>query len=338
MASVRHLPLLSAGGLLAWGLLASTGPASGHPMAPSLLEIVEHAPGEAEVRWKTPVAEVPGADLRPLLPPHCRPSRDLGTQVVETAVVHRFEVACSEPLPGSLVEVDGIGASKASVVLRIVLADGRVLNTVLTPEQPSFVVPASQPTLAVVKSYVSFGFDHILSGLDHLLFVLGLMLVAANWRQLLATITAFTAGHCATLSLAVLGFIRFQPAPIEALIALSILFLAVELTRAPDRPATLMRRLPWVLAFVFGLLHGLGFAGGLAQIGLPTGEIPLALFSFNLGIEAGQLVFCGVLLGGYFAARRLLRFADPSWGRTVAAYGIGSLAMFWFIQRLAVIW
>jgi hydrogenase/urease accessory protein HupE len=324
--------------LLAWGLPAGITGAGAHPMGPSLLEIVEHAPGQAEVRWKTPVAKVPGEELRPVLPEHCQPVGESGTEIAGIAVVQRWEIVCREPLEGSLVRADGIAASRASVVVRIVLADGRVLNGVLTPDQPAFAVPARQSMLDVAKTYLVIGFDHILGGLDHLAFVLGLMLLAASGRQLLATVTAFTAGHSVTLSLGALGFVDFPSGPIEMLIAVSILFLALELTRGKDKPPTLMRRFPWALAFGFGLLHGLGFAGALAEIGLPAGEIPLALLSFNLGVEAGQLLFCGVCAGGYLATRKLLRFADLRWGTRIAAYGIGSMAMFWCIQRAAGIW
>ncbi|WP_027133171.1 HupE/UreJ family protein [Geminicoccus roseus] len=334
MADLGRLALV----LLAWLVLAWSGPAGAHPMGPSLLEIVELSPGQAEMRWKTPLTRVPGEELRPVLPGHCAVAQDFGLQVDGGAILQRAEIACREPLEGSLVEVTGIGASKASVVLRVALADGQVLGTVLTPDRPAYVVPAQATALAVAASYLLFGFDHILGGLDHLLFVLGLMLMARSGRQLVATVTAFTLGHSVTLSLAVLGVIGFQPAPIEALIALSIVFLAVELSRDRSQPATLMHRFPWALAFLFGLLHGLGFAGALAEIGLPPEEVPLALFAFNLGIEAGQLLFCGVLLVAYLGARRLLRFADPAWGRTAAAYGIGSMAMFWLIQRVTAIW
>ncbi|WP_191057719.1 HupE/UreJ family protein [Geminicoccus harenae] len=323
--------------LLAWGILAGVTSAGAHPMGPSLLEIVEDAPGHAEVRWKTPAAKVPGEAMRPVLPEHCQPVGDPGTEMIGIAVVQRWGIACRGPLEGSLVEVDGIAASKASVVVRIVLADGRVLNGVLTPDQPAFAVPARQSMLDVAQSYLLLGFDHILGGLDHLVFVLGLMLLAGSGRQLIAMVTAFTLGHSVTLSLAALGFVDFPSAPIEILIAVSILFLALELTRNKDRPPTLMRRFPWALTFGFGLLHGLGFAGALAEIGLPADEIPLALLSFNVGIEAGQLVFCGVLFSGYLMARKLLRSSGFRLGKAITAYGIGSLSVLWLLERVTAL-
>ena len=323
--------------LLTWGILIGVTGARAHPMGPSLLEIVEHEPGQAEVRWKTPVVKVLGEELRPVLPEHCQSIGDPGTETVGIAVVQRWEIACRESLEGSLIEVSGVAASKASVVVRVALADGRVLSGVLNPDQPAFAVPARQSMLDVAKSYSLFGFHHILGGLDHLVFVLGLMLLAANGRQLIATVTSFTAGHSVTLSLAVLGFVDFPPAPVEMLIAVSILFLALEVVRGNDGSPTLMRRFPWMLAFGFGLLHGLGFAGALSEIGLPAGEIPLALLSFNLGIEVGQLVFCGLLVAGYLMFRRLLRLPGLGSGQAIAAYGIGSLSVFWVLERVAAV-
>jgi hydrogenase/urease accessory protein HupE len=247
-------------------------------------------------------------------------------------VVQTWDVVCGAPLTGSVVEVDGIAASRANVILRLALADGRVLNSVLTADRSSFMVPARERPGEVVRSYLTLGVEHILTGLDHLLFVLGLMLLVTNRRQLLWTVTAFTAGHSVTLSLATLGFVKVPSGPVEALIALSILVVAVEIARDTDSSLTKIQRRPWTIAFAFGLLHGFGFAGALSEIGLPEGEIPLALLSFNLGIEAGQLVFCGVALALYLAAR-YLPIARLLLGRRIAAYAIGSLAAFWIIER-----
>lgn len=312
-----------------------------HPMAPALLEIVETGPGQARVLWKTPVSKVPGAEMRPLLPPHCRASGELREETVVTAVIQRWDVACSEPLTDSIVTVDGIAASKADVILRVALSDGRVFNTVLSAERNSYVVPAREQPGAVMKSYLTLGVEHILTGLDHLVFVLGLMLLVSTRRQLILTVTAFTVGHSVTLSMAVLGFVNAPAAPVEALIAFSILVVAVELARGPGPSPTMMRRFPWAIAFGFGLLHGFGFAGALSEVGLPAGEIPLALLSFNLGIEAGQLLFCAVGLGLYAAIRYLrTRYwrLEPGGavlpaGQRLAAYAIGTLAAFWFIDR-----
>jgi hydrogenase/urease accessory protein HupE len=332
MDSLARILLLA---LVALGLGATV---QAHPLAPSLLEIVEREPGRAEVKWKTPAVVVPGSELRPVLPAHCRPVQYARAEVIETAVVRRWEIACEAPLEGSSIEVSGIASSRADVILRVALADGRLFSSVLTEGRATFVVPARQGAVVVGWRYAVLGFDHIVTGYDHLLFVLGLLLLVRNKGQLVATVTAFTVGHSVTLSLAALGLVAVPSRPVEALIALSILFLAVELARGSDAGPTMMRCYPWALTSAFGLLHGLGFAGALTEIGLPAGEIPLALFSFNLGIEAGQLAFCAVVLLVLAAGRRLRPVKLGRAGVTTAAYAIGSLAGFWLVDRLAAGW
>jgi hydrogenase/urease accessory protein HupE len=231
--------------------------------------------------------------------------------------------------------IEDIASSKAAVLLRIELADGRRLLHVLGPDDPVFVIPARQSRAAVARSYGWLGIEHILTGPDHLLFVLGLVLLVGGGRPLLWTVTAFTAGHSVTLSLAVLGYVNFPVGPIEVLIAASIFVLATELAQRSPTPSLLSRQ-PWLMAFAFGLLHGFGFAGALAEIGLPSVDIPLALLSFNVGIEIGQLAFVlsAVLVGALLAplARRRPRLA-----RLVPTYVIGSLAAYWTFERLAAL-
>ena len=178
--------------------------------------------------------------------------------------------------------------------------------------------------------------DHILSGIDHLLFVLGLLLLAVGFRQLLKAVTAFTVAHSITLGLATVGLVRVPPAQVEALVALSIVFLAAELVQREQRNTSLTYRKPWVVAFAFGLLHGFGFAGTLSEIGVPSGDIPLALLSFNIGVETGQLVFIAASLALFYSLRTLEIRPQP-WIRPVPAYTIGSFASFWFLQRCALI-
>jgi hydrogenase/urease accessory protein HupE len=247
-----------------------------------------------------------------------------------TGMEATWEIACSGGLVGKIVGVEGIAASRADVLLRIGLTDGRSLRHVLTGDDPNFKIPGRESQLSVLASYIKLGVEHILTGFDHLLFVLGLTLLVGYGRLLLWTITAFTLGHSVTLALAVLGFVSFPPAPIEAGIALSIYVLGVGLART-DRK-TLLRTYPWFVAGLFGLLHGLGFAGALAEVGLPEGEIPLALFSFNLGIELGQLAFVGLVLVLWALLRRL-PFAWPRIVQLLPVYAIGSLAAFWFFER-----
>jgi len=304
-----------------------------HPLDPALLELRERGDARIEVRFQAPM---PVGSLRPVLPPRCRVvSAPLSTVTPRTAA-QRWQVDCGAgSLVGARVGVGGLRARQTDALVRVELRDGRLIQTVLRPDAPFMTIPEGATVTAVVADYFGLGFRHLISGLDHLLFVLGLVLLVPDLRRLLWTITAFTLGHSITLSLAVLGFVHVPPAPVEVLIAASIIVVAAELARAAsgDAPG---RAVPALLASSFGLLHGLGFAGALAQIGLPANEIPLSLFAFNLGIEAGQLLFVGVVLGGAALLRRLpMRW--PAVTRLAPAYAIGSLAFFWMLQRLAVL-
>ncbi|MGF1562111.1 MAG: HupE/UreJ family protein, partial [Geminicoccaceae bacterium] len=198
---------------------------------------------------------------------------------------------------------------------------------------PSVVIPMTPSPLDVALSYTRLGFEHILEGLDHLLFVAGLLLLVDGAGRLIKTITAFTLAHSITLALATFGYLSLPPKPVEAVIALSIVFLAVEVIKAQRGERSLMRQAPWLIAFVFGLLHGLGFAGALGDIGLPQGDVPLALVAFNIGVELGQLAFVALFLITVALARRLA-VSPGRRATTVGAYGVGAIAGSWFIDRL----
>jgi hydrogenase/urease accessory protein HupE len=316
----------------AFVLALVAAPAHAHQFAPALLEIEELSAEEAAVKWKQPAVRVQGSQLRPVLPVECEGIGDPEVQKEGTGMRARWRIRCPGGLTGKAVGVEGIAGSQADVLLRVTLRDGRRMRHVLKAETPSFTIDADSSRAGVVKDYAALGVEHILLGWDHLLFVLALVLLVGWGRSLVWTITSFTAGHSITLALASLGVVHVPQAPIEAAIALSIYFLAVELTRVRKGDPTLTQRAPWAVAAGFGLLHGLGFAGALAEIGLPTSEIPLALFSFNLGIELGQLVFVGAVLL-VAAALRKIPVAWPQWAKAVPAYGIGTMAILWFLQR-----
>lgn len=334
--------------LLALGGGLAAEAARGHAFAPSLLEIeargatVDEGDPIYDVRWKQPALRPAGSTLRPRLPETCRPLDEASLSKEGTGVVAAWSMACDGGLVGREVAVDGIGASRADVLLRLrPTPDASTVHHVLTADAPSFVVPGPRSALETAGEigvgYAGLGVEHILLGFDHLLFVLGLLLLVRGGRRLLATITAFTLGHSVTLGLAALGFVHVPQGPVEVLIALSIYWTAVELgSRQRNDGEGLFARAPWTVAGLFGLLHGLGFAGALSEIGLPEGEIPAALFAFNVGIEAGQLAFVGVVLGAATAWRRLVpsRRMAAGW-RRVAAYLIGSLSAFWVIERIA---
>jgi len=313
-------------------------PAPAPPLAPALLEIQTLENGLAEVSWKTSRLRPRGADIRPVLPEACPALAD--PEILEDAksVTLVWTVQCPEAtgLVGQRLAVAGLEATRIDVLVRVILPDGRVISTVLRAGDSEFLIPDRVKKSEVISSYTTLGFEHILSGPDHLLFVLGLILLVVGVRPLVKTVTAFTVGHSITLSVVALGFVQVPSSLIEVFIAASVLLLAVELTtRSPDRPS-LLRRKPWLVALAFGLLHGMGFAGALAEIGLPDDEIPLALFAFNVGIELGQLAFVAVILAGEALLRRPIELA-PSWLRQLPAYTIGSLAVYWVLERTAAI-
>ncbi len=256
------------------GILAGVPCVWAHPLDPSLLELRESDTGEVLVLWRTPLARLgdpAGAALTPVLPETClNLSRPVLHQAAATATL-RWSVQCGpDGLVGARIGVAGLDARRTDALLRIELSDGRQIQSVLRAGESFLTVPERMSALAVGSDYLRLGFEHILTGLDHLLFVLGLVLLVRGSRRVLWTITAFTLGHCVTLSLAALGFVHVPPAPTEALIAASIFVVAVGLTR--DAGTTERRSSPWIMAIAFGLLHGLGFAGALAQVGMPAGD------------------------------------------------------------------
>lgn len=308
-------------------------PAAAHQFAPALLELEEVSPERVKVSWKQPVVRVQGSRLRPVLPVQCEGIGDPVVLREGTGMRATWEIRCPHGLAGKTVGVEGIAGSQADVLLRVTLRDGRKLRQVLKAPKPSFEIEADSSRLGVFKDYAGLGVEHILLGWDHLLFVLALVWLVGWGKSLLWTISAFTVGHSITLALASLGLVQVPQGPIEAAIALSIYLLAVELTGVRDGRRTLTQKAPWAVAGSFGLLHGLGFAGALAEVGLPTAEIPLALLSFNAGIELGQLAFVAAVLL-LASGTRKLPLAWPRWSQAVPAYGIGAVAAFWFLQRI----
>ncbi|MFQ5417188.1 MAG: HupE/UreJ family protein [Myxococcota bacterium] len=311
-------------------------PAAAHPLAPSLFEVREREGGRIEVTWKASLLQPRGSDLRPQFPPHCEP---LGVPEVlqgATSATLRWSEDCGpRGLIGERLRINGLDRSRTAALVRVELLDGRLLQAVLSGADASLLVTARPDPIRVAQGYCGLGLEHILGGIDHLLFVLGLVLLVVGRRALAYTVTAFTLGHSVTLSLAVLGFVDFPTRWVELAIAASILLLAAELGRADAPAPSRLRRRPWELAFVFGLLHGLGFAGALTEVGLPAGEIPIALLSFNLGIEIGQLLFVAVVLA--VAALRSAFARGPQWLSQLPAYAIGILASFWCFERFSAI-
>ena len=317
-------------------LLSTATPwAAADEISPALLDIEEREPGWVDVIWKIPVKKDRGLGLTPVLPEFLEPMgpstgrRSGGNGYVEFASYRTGD----RPLTGATISIEGFGRIQTDVLVRVGLADGSRHSTILRPGKDSFTIPEQVTRAEVALSYWQMGAIHILEGFDHLLFLLVLLIIINGLWPLIKTVTAFTVAHSLTLVLATLGVVSVPSAPTEAVIALSIMLLAVEAVRKYQGELTLAERYPWLIAFTFGLVHGLGFAGALSEIGIPQTEVPLSLLMFNIGVETGQVLFVvsvSVLLAGL---RRLHDGASLLFLRT-APYAIGSLAAFWTIQRV----
>ena len=309
-----------------------------HKLQPAYLELDEQSPGVFDVLWKGPLVGNKPLSIYPLLPESCRNLTDPAHIPSDAAFIERHLVDCGESgLAGHTIEIAGLPATQTDTLVRIELAEGQTLTTVLRPDEPRYLVPAAPSGTEVAWSYLVLGVEHILGGFDHLLFVLGLLLIVRSTMLLVKTITAFTLAHSVTLGMASLGFVSVPQTPVEAVIALSILFLATELSKQQRGELGLTARAPWLVALSFGLLHGFGFAGALTEIGLPQTDIPLALLFFNVGVEVGQLIFVAFVLLVQLVLNRV-KLKWPEWASQGPAYAIGSLAAFWFIQRTVSFW
>ena len=315
--------------------------ASAHESRPAYLEIKETAPGRFDVLWRTPVLSGMRLPVTLRFPKAFRNATEPSVRELSDSLVERRAVeADPASATGARIEFVGLQGTITDVLVRTSLIGSNTTATLVKPSQPWVEIARSSGSpMAIAGAFVRHGVEHILGGYDHLLFVLALMLIARNTRALVWTITAFTVAHSITLALATLDVVRVPGPPVEAAIAFSIVLLASEIVRARRGEPGLTARWPWVVAFCFGLLHGFGFAGALAEIGLPHGDIPLALFAFNVGVELGQLAFVGALLALAWGARRstLVRSIDRI-AIGSAPYAIGALASFWFVGRVAVFW
>jgi hypothetical protein len=309
-------------------------PANADEIRPALLDIKEQNTGLFAITWKVPTRGGRLLAMTPRLPGSLELVGSPTVQDVPGARIERSTYKnTGDLLTGQTIAIDGLSALQTDVLLLVQLQDGTQHSAILRPSSPEFTIPLEASKLEVAGDYWRLGTIHILEGVDHLLFVLALMLIVTGFGQLLKAVTAFTVAHSITLVLATLGVVHMPAAPTEAIIALSILFLASEIVHKHNGQIGLTERYPWVIAFVFGLFHGLGFAGALSEIGVPQHEVPLALFMFNVGVETGQLIFIAAVLSAMALFRRLpLRAPEGAW--RVAPYTIGGLAAFWTIQRV----
>ena len=314
--------------------LSATTPATADEIRPALLDIKQQNTGLFAITWKVPTRGDKMLAITPQLPD----SLELvGTPTVQQApgaqIEHATYKSNADSLTGQMIVIDGLTAVQTDVLLLIQLQDGTQHSAILRPSSPQFTIPLEASKLQVAGDYWRMGTIHILEGVDHLLFVLALLLIVIGFKQLLTAVTAFTVAHSITLVLATLGVVNVPAAPTEAIIALSILFLATEIVHQHNGQFSLTEKYPWVVAFAFGLFHGLGFAGALSEIGVPQHEVPLALFMFNVGVETGQLLFIAVVLS-LVAVLKKLPLTPPQGAWRLLPYSIGSVAAFWTIERV----
>jgi hypothetical protein len=321
--------------------LGFVGIVQAHEVRPGYLQIKQIDAVTYDLLWKVPAKGDRRLGLYVRLPGHCR-SSETTSSFAGGAYIERWRTACEGGLKDATIAIDGLEATRTDVLARVEDSNGHTQTVRLTPSQPEFKVMGTTGPAAVVRTYFKLGVEHILLGFDHLLFVLALLFLVEGWRRLVATITAFTIAHSLTLAAATFGWVQFPQAPVEAVIALSIVFVAVEILHRHRGQTGIATRKPWIVAFVFGLLHGLGFAGALREVGLPDVAIPLALAFFNVGVEAGQLLFVAAVFLLFRLVNQLMNrrgaAAEPSFlpgaGVTrLASYLIGTLAAFWLIER-----
>jgi hypothetical protein len=311
--------------------------ARAHEVRPALLGLSEAGDRTWDVEWRVPARGDLRLGIHVRLPEDCADLAPRRASLVDAMHVERWSVRCAEGLAGREVGIDGLSQTVTDVIVRVVPADGETRTARVMPSLPVFAVATNPSAFEVARTYGVLGIEHILLGVDHLLFVLALLILVSGTRRLVQTVTAFTLAHSLTLAAATLGWVRVPPAPVEAVIALSIVFLASEILHARAGRPSLAERRPWLVAFAFGLLHGLGFAGALAEVGLPPNAIPVALLFFNLGVEVGQLLFIGAALAVLAAARPLPRFR-PDWAWRAPVYGIGAVATYWTLARVVGFW
>ena len=310
----------------------------GHALEPGYLELRLIDRDLYAVVWKTPATGGRPMAIVADLPENCD-QRIPGQPIWNgAAYVARWTAACAGGLEGGVIRIDGLDQTATDVLVRFDFIDGVSESRRLTPGDSSFTVPTQPSRLEVVRTYFLLGVEHILSGIDHLMFVLALLLLVKGVRRVVVTVTAFTLAHSLTLAGATLGFVHMPGPPVEAAIALSIVFVASEIIHSRHGKPGLTEKYPWVIAFTFGLLHGLGFAGALSEIGLPQKAIPVALLFFNVGVEVGQLFFLASVFAVIALARQITRRINvprPTWAWAVLPYSIGSVAVVWVIERIA---
>jgi len=320
-------------------LLGAAVPSRADEFKPGYLQLTQVADEMYDVLWKIPaIDEFTTLKVKPEFPDATETVGHVRSTYSRGITVQRWRIRVPGGLDGKTIVFSQLSATRIDVLVRLVRLDGSVQLERILPVGARFVVRSSPGQLEVVRTYTVLGIEHILMGFDHLLYVLAMLILVSGWRRILITMTAFTATHSLTLTAATLGWVQIPQPPVEACIALSIIFVAREIVQAHRGRAGLTARWPWAVSFTFGLMHGFGFAGALAEVGLPVGAIPAALLFFNVGVELGQLIFVASVLSLIAAGRSLARrfeWRQPDWLWRVAPYAIGGLASFWLLERVA---
>jgi hypothetical protein len=316
-------------------LILYSGILLAHEVKPGYLEINEHSDGVIEVLWKVPLVGKKALSIFPVFSDGWLDGSPPIITKTQNAIIYRWNIKPdSSSLKDQTITIAGLEMTMTDVMVKVHYANGTKQIQILKPEHPSFALKTSSTGIAALD-YMRLGIEHIMLGIDHLLFVFGLLLLSKTMKRLLQTITAFTIGHSISLALATLGFVNVPEKPLAVIIAMSILFLGIELLKDLKGENTLTIRKPWLVSFGFGIIHGLGFAGGLVKLGLPESVIPLALLFFNIGVEIGQVAFILIVLA-MIASYKKMEFVLPNWGKVIPAYAIGSFAAFWFIGRIII--
>ena len=322
---------------LFWLALASlfllTRPAFADELRPGYLEFTQKTASDWTLVWKAPMRGGVTPATQPILPKGCSAKGDPQRAIGAMAVISTFQLVCIRPVAGSSIGLSNFSTAQTDVLVRVAPLNRPVQAMRLTAAEPMAEIVAKPDRWQVARTYFVIGIEHIVFGYDHLLFVVALVLLLTGFRTIAIAVTAFTVAHSITLVGTTLGFLGLPQRPVEAIIALSIVFLAVEIVKKKEGERRFSERVPWIVAFLFGLLHGFGFAGALKEIGLPESDVPTALLTFNLGVEAGQLLIVAATMLILHGLRRL----QPSWTRPairLSSYAIGAIASMWLIERV----
>jgi hydrogenase/urease accessory protein HupE len=308
-------------------------PGHAEELRPGYLEFTQKTETDWTLIWKAPMRGGVTPATQPILPKGCTASGDPRRTMGAAAVISTVKIICTGTVAGQSIGLSNFAAAQTDVLVRVAPLGRPVQALRLTAAAPMAEIAAKPDTWQVARAYFAIGVAHIVFGYDHLLFVVSLVLLLTGFRTIAIAVTAFTVAHSITLIGTTLGLLGLPQRPVEAIIALSIVFVAVEIVKKREGALRLSERLPWIVAFLFGLLHGFGFAGALKEIGLPESDVPTALLTFNLGVEAGQLLIVAATLAVLQALQRL----QPAWRQPAiraASYGIGAIASMWLLERV----